>query len=273
MHNDELEQQSKQALSKGYIVTPFALSNESDKMLRAAALSHIMKAVSMNEFMQREIIDRLTYTRDYGISKSINFMVVSKNDIGQPVGVAHFVYSKSSGIMYLQDFAISEKKDVHKNEVLALLAVGAREHMIEYGMRPKAILVSPSLKKDGIEGLNLMRELKMKFMALEPKTEKNFAAVEKQHKNKVPFFEIVKGDKITDMRVILVHNYSGEKFKLNEEIFSKFLKDLKDQDELALLLGAVHDSKFKITLTNMDESNKLIDLLKKISWNTDKKNP
>ncbi len=270
MRGDSFNELSTQATKLGYLVAPFPVANSSDLIMKQASLTRTMTGLRMNEFMQKEIIDRLTFTRDYGITKSINFMVVSKDMSGQPVAIANFVYSKSSGIMYLKDFAVAGREGVEKKLVLALLATGARDYMKDYSLFPKAIVASPSVTKGEFAELNFMKDLKMKFMTLEPKAESSFASQElmplkAQAGHPISVFPITKDHKVTDMRVIMVRNYGNEKFKMDGETFSRFLKDIKDEDDLSLLLTTFKDSRFKITLTKVDETTTLIELLKAIS--------
>lgn len=271
MHEDLLDKYSREAIRKGYIVTPFSAFDAADMQMKMAALRRTMAALHMSEFMQREVIDRLTYTRDYGIRQSINFMVISKNEAGKPLGIAHFIFSKSSGIMLMKEFVIAESKNTDKKAVLALLATGARDYMMDYNMFPKAVVISPSVKRGELGELNFMKELKMKFMALEPKAETSFTAQPAQPikagagGGAVSVFPIKKGNRIADLRVIMVRNYGSSNFKMDGEDFSKFLKDIKDEDDLSLLLSVFQDSHFKITLKKINEMQTLIELLNAIS--------
>jgi len=273
MQDDSLNKYSREALSQGYIVAPFVVSDSSDLAMKSASLSRTMSALYIDEFTQRQIIDRLTYTRDYGIKQSINFMVISKNENGKPLGIANFVYSKSSGVMYLKDFVIAEDENVNKRAVLALLAVGARDHMREYDMYPKAVIISPSLKHTKLSDLSFMDDLKMKFMTLEPKTESGMGMKSGPAFNAevggeaISVFPIKKDHKVEDIRIIMVHNYGTSNFKMNSEVFSKFLKDLKDEDDLSLLLKLFKDQRFKITLTKINETHALVELLNGLSHN------
>ncbi len=244
---------SKNALSHGYFMMPVSIIDAQDKARRKQSLMKMLSSNFIDMFVLRDIIDHITYVRDYMIRKSINFMLVSKNSEGNVIGIANFVYSKSSAMLYLKRYYISD--DVNKTEVLAFFIRGADNYLQSYGYSFKGLLSSPSSIKR--EGVSMMRDIGMKFMFMEPLSEDK---ADKSSKQGPVVYPIKKDSSVLDMRVVMVEGYSSD-FKLDKEEIAKFLMDLKNEKDLQYLLKIINDQNMLLTLKHIDETNKLTELL------------
>ncbi|MEM0438117.1 MAG: hypothetical protein QXU54_02340 [Candidatus Micrarchaeia archaeon] len=254
--SQELAELSSQALAQGYMVTPFTVTDSSNLTLKQNALNMIVRDTILRNFINDQIIDRLTYTRDYGITKSINFMIIGKDMAGNAVAVGHFIYSKSSQYIYLKDFMVA--KDCNAKAMVAFMSTAARDYMAENGFEAKGFIASPSIKGRHAEAVEFMRSLGMDFMAVEPKTEGTLL------RKPASVFEVYKGPHVLERRVLMVGAYGSGSARLSADVLSKFASDLKEEQDLAFLLMRLDDAKVSIVESKSVEISKLAALLGKI---------
>jgi hypothetical protein len=220
-----------------------------------AAFNRTITDNLLKEFVSRELVDHLTYVRDYLINKSINFMLFGKNMNGKTVAVGQFVYSPSSNYLFLKDFRVVAGED--QKMLIGFMVTSAREYMASYGFNPKAIITSPSVRTRNVDQLRFMTDMGMQFLSIEPKHDVNYLG----SKNPVSVFALGAQKGVSDMRVVLVEGYGKGPTRVSKSSLSKFLKDLKDEDDLSCLLMLFGDSKFTITLKTTAEVGKLTSLL------------
>ncbi|GEM_PF-3087655 len=271
MAENDISQLTKRALEHGFMVMPFAFNDVAERALRMEALNNMLRDAHIREFVMDHIIDRLTYVRDYLINKSINFMVIAKDINGQPICVAHFIYSKSSHLLYLKDYIIKKDAATDSKMILAFIVNGAKDYMAGYGFIPKAIISSPSVKQKGLAAVNFMREMGMKFMTFEPKVEGaagghyhplgGSETLHHQLDKGIVVFPLKSGRRVTDIRVLMATKCNTNKFALDDKVITRFLADLEAEDELHALYMLLSNSKFTISLRKVDEFQKLDSLL------------
>ncbi|MCX8205863.1 MAG: hypothetical protein N3H30_01400 [Candidatus Micrarchaeota archaeon] len=254
--SQELAELSSQAISQGYMVTPFTITDSSSLVLKQNALNMVVRDTLLRNFINDQVIDRLTYTRDYGITKSINFMVIGKDMKGNAVAVGHFIYSKSSKYIYLKDFMVSSGCDA--KALVAFMSTAAKDYMAENGFEAKGFIASPSIRGRHAEAVEFMRSLGMGFMSVEPKTDGTLL------KRPGSVFEVYKGSHVLDRRVLMVGAYGAGGARISGETLSKFLSDLKDEKDLAFLLMRLDDAKVSVVESKSIEISKLASLLGKI---------
>lgn len=254
--SQELAELSSQALAQGYMVTPFVVTDSSSLALKQNALNIIVRDTVLRNFINDQIIDRLTYTRDYGITKSINFMIIGKDMAGNAVAVGHFIYSKSSRYIYLKNFMVT--KDCNAKVMVAFMSTAARDYMAENGFEANGFIASPSIKGRHAEAVEFMRSIGMDFMAVKPKTESTLL------KKPATVFEVYKGSHVLERRVLMVSAYGSGSPRMSSDVLSKFASDLKEEEDLAFLLMRLDDAKVSIVESKSVEISKLVSLLGKI---------
>ena len=270
MKEESLTQMSEMALSNGYMFKPINMYGPEDKQRITNNVSELFKDQAMNDFVLYNIIDRLTYVRDYNVRKSLNFMMTVKDKKGETIAFAEMVYSKSSEMLYVKTFKVQEGHN--EKEVLALSIKGAKDHLKDHGLKFNTILTSPKVS-DNKENLNIMMDMGMKFMAFTPKTDYGTLHNNKENtfneKNEVILFpfkekieevkpsnliksngQVQKMDKkkqdklwadkknklnvekemLDEMRVLLVKKYGNEKLDLTQDKFKRFLNDVKEEE-------------------------------------------
>lgn len=255
---------------QSYMLSQLFIANERDKALKRRALQSMITDNYIKNFIIYDVLDRLTYTRDYDIRKSINFMVMSKTLDGEVVGVAHYVYLKSSNLLYLKKYRVAG--DANFEEVSRVLIEGGRGVMMDYGYRPKAVVASPSIKEEGgMEEVNSLRRQGLRFMSLRPSTKGSMDVISSayskfdQHflegrKKEISVFPLKGKGGVSDMRVILMRPYGNEKLGMDKKAFSSFLIDLKNEDDLSRLLMIFEDTEFKVVAEKVDSAEKLMGL-------------
>jgi hypothetical protein len=168
MREETIERMSKQALTNGYMFKPFAIYNFQDRDRAIHNAGNMFRNQAINDFMIYNVVDRLTYVRDYHVRKSINFMMTVKDKKSETIAFAEMVYSKNSEMLYVKTFKCEEE---HCNkEVLSLAIKGAKDYLNDYGMKFNNIITSPQIGVDKKE-LEVMMDMGMKFMAFTPKTD------------------------------------------------------------------------------------------------------
>lgn len=275
MKEESLTRMSEMALSNGYMFKPINIYGPEDRQRVVNNVADLFKDQAMNDFVLYNIVDRLTYVRDYYVRKSLNFMMTVKDKKGETIAFAEMVYSKNSEMLYVKTF--KAQKNHNEKEVLALSIKGAKDHLKDHGLKFNTILTSPKVS-DNKENLNVMMDLGMKFMAFTPKTDYGVLSNNKENlfseKNEIVLFPFkekmeevkpsnvvttkkevktanpkhdklweekkkklnVEKEMLDEMRVLLVKKYGKEKLDLTEDKFKRFLNDVKEEEtELAYL--------------------------------------
>ncbi len=168
MKEESFQQLSQQAMSNGYMFKPITVHGPEDRQRVADNIGEMFRHQIINDFMLYNVVDRLTYVRDYYVRKSLNFMMTVKDKKGETIAFAEMVYSKNSEMLYVKKFEVEEGHP--EKEVLSLAVKGAQDHLKDYGMKFNNIITSPQVsgsKKD----LDIMMDMGMKFMAFTPKTD------------------------------------------------------------------------------------------------------
>jgi hypothetical protein len=168
MKEGSIDYMSQKAFSEGYMFKPVNVYGPEDRQRIENNISKMFSDQIMNDIMLYNIVDRLTYVRDYNVRKSINFMMTVKDKKGETIAFTEMVYSKNSEMLYVKKFKIDEGHN--EKEVLSLAIKGAKDHLNDFGMKFNTIITSPQVggsKKD----LEVMIDLGMKFMAFTPKTD------------------------------------------------------------------------------------------------------
>jgi len=270
MKEESLTKMSEMALSNGYMFKPINMYGPDDRQRIVNNIADLFKDQAMNDFILYNIIDRLTYVRDYHVRKSINFMMTVKDKKGETIAFAEMVYSKNSEMLYVKNFKVEEGHN--EKEVLALSIKGAKDHLKDYGLKFNTILTSPKVS-DSKQNLSVLMDMGMKFMAFTPKMDYGVLSNNKEtlfsEKNEIVLFpfkekieqvsspKLIENEKkvdgnsskkqnklweekkknlnvekemLSEMHVLLVKKYGKDKIDLNEEKFRKFLNDVKEEE-------------------------------------------
>lgn len=223
MKEGSIDYMSQKAFSEGYMFKPVNIYGPEDRQRIENNVSKMFSDQIMNDIMLYNIVDRLTYVRDYNVRKSINFMMTVKDKKGETIAFTEMVYSKNSEMLYVKKFKIEEGHN--EKEVLSLAIKGAKDHLNDFGMKFNTIITSPQVggnKKD----LEVMMDMGMKFMAFTPKTDYGELTQAKENipseKNEIvlfPFKEQI--EKINPSNIILDNktiNEKGKEERKNEKI-------------------------------------------------------
>lgn len=166
MKENSFQKLSQSALTKGYMYKPLTVYNHEDRLRVFKNIEEMFKKQIINDFMLYNVVDRLTYVRDYFVRKSINFMMTVKDRKGETIAFAEMVYSKNSEMLYIKKFQI--EKGHNEKEVLSLTIRGAKDHLNDYSMKFNTIITSPQVSNSR-KDLDIMMDLGMKFMSFTPK--------------------------------------------------------------------------------------------------------
>lgn len=231
MREESIEKMSKSAFSNGYRFKPINVYGPEDRTRIENNVGKMFSDQIMNDIMLYNVVDRLTYVRDYNVRKSINFMMTVKDKKGETMAFAEMVYSKSSEILYVKKFKIEEGHC--DKEVLSLAISGAKDHLNDFGMEFTNIITSPQVdetKKD----LEVMMDMGMKFMAFTPKTDFGGLSEAKTNipseKNEIvlfPFKEQIENIKPSN----LIVEHTSKTPSLEEKTENKKEKDESKKEE------------------------------------------
>jgi hypothetical protein len=233
MREESIEKMSKSAFSNGYRFKPINVYGPEDRARIENNVGKMFSDQIMNDIMLYNVVDRLTYVRDYNVRKSINFMMAVKDKKGETIAYAEMLYSKSSEILYVKKFKIEPNHS--EKEVLSLAISGAKDHLNDFGMEFTNIITSPQVdgtKKD----LEIMMDMGMKFMAFTPKTDYGELSEAKENvpseKNEIvlfPFKEQIENIKPSNLIVEHTSKISSLDDKTKQKKEKEDKKEIKDE--------------------------------------------
>lgn len=229
MREESIEKMSQSAFSNGYRFKPINVYGPEDRTRIENNVGKMFSDQIMNDIMLYNVVDRLTYVRDYNVRKSINFMMAVKDKKGETVAFAEMVYSKNSEMLYIKKFKIEEGHC--DKEILSLAVTGAKDHLNDFGMGFSNVITSPQV--DGTKKeLDIMMDMGMKFMAFTPKTDygelneaKSNIPSEKNEIVLFPFKEQI--EKLEPSELVV--KYTSKQIP-TEEVKPKEVKDKKEEE-------------------------------------------
>jgi hypothetical protein len=143
MKEGSIDYMSQKAFSEGYMFKPVNVYGPEDRQRIENNISKMFSDQIMNDIMLYNIVDRLTYVRDYNVRKSINFMMTVKDKKGETIAFTELVYSKNSEMLYVKKFKIEEGHN--EKEFLSLAIKGAKYHLNYFGRKFKTIITTPQV--------------------------------------------------------------------------------------------------------------------------------